>query len=380
MNTCLPAHGLVPADRTLVVMGVSGSGKSDISQAVARQLGWRHIEADQFHPRENVERMRAGIPLSDDDRSHWLDALIREMQAAEASDEGFVLACSALKRSYRERLRAAVPGLRFAHLDIDQATALQRVGARPGHFMPTSLVDSQFATLEDPSGEYGVLSVDAAQSRAVVVAQVCAWVHGKSLEVEIEEAVDFSAQAFDSANKEGGAHLTGEPIYTGALARLFDRLTDGLMAVLMGFMVLAVFGNVVLRYAFDSGWAGAEELSRLAFVWLVFVGVASSMRRGELMSFSLVRDRFPQAVRRLIDSASWLLVAAASGLATWGAWQQMQFGWGNISAVVGYSLALAMLPVLACMAVLVLLALVQLLNVWRRPYGLASSLANVTVD
>lgn len=380
MTTCLPARRIEPADRTLVVMGVSGSGKSDISQAVARQLGWRHIEADQFHPRENVERMRAGIPLSDDDRSHWLDALISEMQAAEAAGEGFVLACSALKRSYRERLRAAVPGLRFAHLHIDQATALQRVGARPGHFMPTSLVDSQFATLEDPSGEPGVFRVDAAQSRSAVVEQVCAWVHGKPLEVEIEEAVDFSAHAFDSANSGVGARLTGEPIYTGGLARLFDRMTDGLMAVLMGFMVLAVFGNVVLRYAFDSGWAGAEELSRLAFVWLVFVGVASSMRRGELMSFSLIRDRFPRAARLLIDSASWLLVAVASGLATWGAWQQMQYGWRNSSPVVGYPLALAMLPVLACMAVLVLLALLQLVNVWRRPQPLGEPLANVTLD
>ncbi|TWC29978.1 gluconokinase [Pseudomonas sp. SJZ079] len=380
MNTRLSAHAVVPADRALVVMGVSGSGKSDISQAVATKLGWRHIEADQFHPQENVERMRAGIPLSDDDRVHWLDALITEMQAAQLADEGFVLACSALKRSYREQLRSAVQGLQFAHLHIDHATALQRVGARPGHFMPTSLVDSQFATLEAPVGERGVLTVDAAQSRAAVVEQVCAWVRGSTVELEIAEQVDLSAQSFDSANSEGGAHLTGAPIYGGGLARGFDRLTDNLMALLMGFMVLVVFGNVVLRYAFDSGWAGAEELSRLAFVWLVFVGVASSMRRGELMQFSLIRDRFPQAVRRLVDSASWLLVAAASGLSTWGAWQQVQFGWRNSSPVVGYPLALAMVPVLACMAVLVLLALLQLVNVWRRPQTQAAALANVTVD
>jgi gluconokinase len=380
MSTRLSAHAVVPAARALVVMGVSGSGKSDISQAVAGKLGWRHIEADQFHPRENVERMRAGIPLSDDDRVHWLDALITEMQAAHLAGEGFVLACSALKRSYREQLRHAVPGLQFAHLHIDHATALQRVGARPGHFMPTSLVDSQFATLEAPAGECGVLTVDAAQSRAAVVEQVCVWVLGNAAEVEIAEQVDLSAQSFDSANNAGGAHLTGEPIYGGSLARGFDRLTDNLMALLMGFMVLVVFGNVVLRYAFDSGWAGAEELSRLAFVWLVFVGVASSMRRGELMQFSLIRDRFPQAVRLLVDSASWLLVAAASGLSTWGAWQQVQFGWHNSSPVVGYPLALAMVPVLACMAVLVLLALLQLVKVWRRPQAQATALANVTVD
>jgi gluconokinase len=98
------------------------------------------------------------------------------------------------------------------------------------------------------------------------------------------------------------------------------------------------------------------------------------------MQFSLIRDRFPQAVRLLVDSASWLLVAVASGLSTWGAWQQVQFGWGNSSPVVGYPLALAMVPVLACMAVLVLLALLQLVNVWRRTQAQAAALANVTVD
>lgn len=374
MQAIPSAHAAGPARLTLVVMGVSGSGKTEISQAVAAALGWRHIEADHFHPRENVERMRAGIPLSDDDRIHWLDSLIAEMQAAQASGEGFVLACSALKRTYRERLRAAVPGLQFAHLDIDQATALQRVGARPGHFMPTSLVDSQFSTLETPSGESHVLVVSAAQNRAAVVTQVCAWL---AREEQAAAAVRFSAPAFDSANHE--PHSTAEPIYSGGLARLFDRLTDGMMAALMAFMVAAVFGNVVLRYAFGTGWAGAEELSRLAFVWLVFVGVASSMRRGELMTFRMIRDRFPLASRRLLDSASWLLVAAASVLSAWGAWNQVQYGWGNVSTVVGYPVALAMVPVLACMAVLTVLALVQLVNVWRRPAE-PSALANVTVD
>ncbi|PAU65422.1 gluconokinase [Pseudomonas sp. PIC25] len=382
MPTVHPARVEEPARRTLVVMGVSGSGKSDVSQAVAAELGWRHIEADHFHPRENVERMRAGIPLGDEDRIHWLDALIVEMQAALAAGEGFVLACSALKRAYRDRLRAAVPGLRFAHLSIDHPTALQRVGARPGHFMPTSLVDSQFATLESPEGEPGVLCVDASQTRQAVVAEVCAWVCHVSVGEAIQARVDFSAQPDDSANHIPGVQpqLTGEPIYSGGMARLFDRLTDGLMAVLMAFMVVVVFGNVVARYAFGTGWAGAEELSRLAFVWLVFVGVASSMRRGELMRFSMIRDRFPHLARRLVDSVSWLLVAVASALSTLGAWNQVQFGWSNSSPVVGYPVVLAMVPVLACMAVLVLLALVQLVNVWRRPEELASPLANVTAD
>jgi gluconokinase len=244
--------------------------------------------------------------------------------------------------------------------------------------MPISLVDSQFTTLESPSGEPHVFSVSAAQSREAVVAQICAWVRRDATGEEIEAQVDLSAQPFDSANH--GPQLTAEPIYSGGLAQLFDRLTDGLMAGLMAFMVAAVFINVVLRYAFGTGWAGVEELSRLAFVWLVFVGVASSMRRGELMSFRMIRDRFPQAARRLLDSASWLLVIIASVLSALGAWSQVQYGWGNHSTVVGYPVVLAMIPVLASMAVLALLALVQLVNVWRRPHEQAAALANVTAD
>lgn len=392
MKTSLPAQGTESAMRALVVMGVSGSGKSDISRAVADALGLQHIEADLFHPQENVQRMSAGIPLSDENRRVWLDALITEMQSVQGAGKGFVLACSALKNSYREQLRAAISDLYFAHLDIDHATALERVGARPGHFMPTSLVDSQFATLESPAAEARVLTVDASQSREVVVSEIVSWAQVNAPEqVLLASAVDQSAD-FDSANnfkvddvtrtdaEQEGARLTGEPIYTGGVAQMFDKVTDMMMAALMAFMVIVVFSNVVLRYAFGTGWAGAEELSRLAFVWLVFVGVASSMRRGELMSFTLIRDRFPQMTRKVVDSLSWLLVAAASALSVKGAWEQMQYGWSNSSPVVGYPLAVAMLPVLASMAVLVLLAFVQLVNVWRRSQQLANATANVTID
>lgn len=192
MQTTNPVPLTAPARRTLVVMGVSGCGKTDISQAVASELDWRLIEADAFHPSANVERMRAGIPLDDDDRREWLDLLAIEMQAVHAAGEGFVLACSALKRSYRERLRAAVPGLQFAYLAIDYPTALQRVGARPGHFMPTSLVDNQFALLEAPDGEPQVLSVNAAQSRAELTAQICAWVRRDLVEQPTADAAKTS--------------------------------------------------------------------------------------------------------------------------------------------------------------------------------------------
>ncbi len=104
------------------------------------------------------------------------------------------------------------------------------------------------------------------------------------------------------------------------------------------------------------------------------------MRRGELMSFSMLRDRFPRLFRRVVDSLSWLLVAAASCLAAWGGWNQMQFGWTINSPVVGYPLGLAMLPVAASMVALAVLALVQLVNVWRRDQPSATAAANVTAD
>ncbi len=367
--------------RALVVMGVSGSGKTETSHAVADALGFRHIEADHFHPEANVARMRAGTPLSDADRVEWLQKLVVEMQRAIDDNVGFVLACSALKRRYRDLLRDAVADLRFAHLSIDYDTAVQRVGGRAGHFMPISLVDSQFATLESPEGEPGVLVVDASQPRDQVLAEIVEWMR-RPPGLEINDAEGHSAAPLDSANSGAakGAELTGPPIYSGKLALGFDRITDWLMAALLAFMVVVVFSSVVLRYAFGTGWTGAEELSRLAFVWLVFVGVASSMRRGELMAFSMVRDRFPVLFRRVVDSISWLLVAGASAMAAMGGWNQMQFGWTINSPVVGYPLAVAMLPVMVSMVALGGLALVQLVNVWRRQPRPHAADANVTAD
>ncbi len=367
--------------RALVVMGVSGSGKTDTSHAVAEAMSFRHIEADHFHPEENVARMRAGTPLSDADRVEWLQKLIVEMQRAIKDNVGFVLACSALKRHYRDLLRDAVPSLRFAHLSIDYDTAIQRVGGRAGHFMPISLVDSQFATLESPEGEPGVLVVDASQPREQVLEEIVVWMQ-REPDREIAEREDLSSHPLDSANKaaEHGAGLTSPPIYSGRVAQGFDRITDWLMAALLAFMVIVVFSSVVLRYAFGTGWTGAEELSRLAFVWLVFVGVASSMRRGELMAFSMIRDRCPKMFRRVIDSISWLMVAVASVMAAMGGWNQMQFGWNINSSVVGYPLAVAMLPVMASMVALAVLALVQLVNVWREQPQPHAADANITAD
>lgn len=125
-------------------MGVSGSGKSTVARAAAERLGWGYVEGDDLHPAANVARMRAGQPLTDADRAPWLDR-IAETIAARAP---VVVTCSALKRSYRDRLRRDNPGLQFAFLDVPEPVLRDRLARRTGHYMPASLLDSQLATLE----------------------------------------------------------------------------------------------------------------------------------------------------------------------------------------------------------------------------------------
>ena len=142
----------------VVVMGVSGCGKSAVGERLASALELPLIEGDSFHPPGNIARMQQGVALTDEDRAGWLAALGRELSRHPG---GAVLTCSALKRSYRDSLRTAAPGLRFVHLALSQQDALQRVAGRAGHFYPPSLVASQFEALEDPAGEPGVVVVDA---------------------------------------------------------------------------------------------------------------------------------------------------------------------------------------------------------------------------
>ena len=162
------------ARTTLVVMGVSGSGKSEISQGVATALGWRHIEADHFHPSENIERMRADNALSDEDRRHWLDALCEQIQGAQAAGECFVLACSALKARYRDQLRAAAPGLRFVFLELSRDAAAERVANRPGHYMPPALLDSQLGILEPLGADEAGLTLDITLAPSALVERITA--------------------------------------------------------------------------------------------------------------------------------------------------------------------------------------------------------------
>jgi len=154
-------------------MGVAGCGKSSVASGVARELGLPLIEGDDFHPPENREKMHNGIPLTDDDRKGWLEALGAQLAS---HPEGVALTCSALKRAYRDLFRRMCPGVRFVFLDLDRDAALERVAARGAtHFFSPKLVDSQFATLERPDGEPGVLRVDATDPVPRLVEQVVAW-------------------------------------------------------------------------------------------------------------------------------------------------------------------------------------------------------------
>lgn len=163
--------------RSVVIMGVAGCGKSSLGAALAQRIGLRLIEGDDYHSAQSREKMRRGSPLADEDRDGWLAALAERLRAAP---DGAVLSCSALKRAYRDRLRAAVPDLRFVFLEISREEARRRVSVRAGeHFFPGALVDSQFATLEPPLGEAGVLSLDARLALSDLSEQAIAWLYAE---------------------------------------------------------------------------------------------------------------------------------------------------------------------------------------------------------
>ncbi len=154
--------------RSVVVMGVSGSGKSTVAEALALRLGARYVDADALHPPANVAKMVAGIPLDDDDRRPWLDAV-----GAVLAEGGVVVACSALKRAYRDRLRAASPDLVLVHLRGDPALLAARMRGR-NHFMPVTLLESQLATLEPPTADEHPIVLDIARTPDELVALAAA--------------------------------------------------------------------------------------------------------------------------------------------------------------------------------------------------------------
>ena len=144
----------------VVVMGVSGCGKSTVGELLAQRLACRFLEGDSLHPPRNVALMAAGTPLTDADRADWLTTIAQCLAQAAATGQGLVVSCSALKRRYRDQLRASCPSLRLVFLHGQAQALRQRLAGRSGHYMPASLLDSQLATLEPPQPDEAALVLD----------------------------------------------------------------------------------------------------------------------------------------------------------------------------------------------------------------------------
>ena len=160
--------------RALVVMGVCGAGKTEIGRRLADALHWTFLDADDFHPPANVEKMRAGTPLVDSDRWPWLDSLAAVLRDAVAGRGSTVLACSALARRYRDRLGLPHPLVRLVHLDDAGGVIRRRMARRADHFMPATLLDSQLALLEKPTADERPIVVDVAAEPEEIVGAILA--------------------------------------------------------------------------------------------------------------------------------------------------------------------------------------------------------------
>jgi gluconokinase len=170
----MDARDATPGTTTIVVMGVSGSGKSTVAAGLVDRLGWEFAEGDDFHPRENVEKMRSGVPLDDADRWPWLRRLAGWIGEHEQAGRSVVVTCSALKRSYRDLLRDGHPSVWFAHVTAEPELVRDRLGSRTGHYMPASLLDSQMATLEPLAGDEPGARISGAGEPGVVVGELLA--------------------------------------------------------------------------------------------------------------------------------------------------------------------------------------------------------------
>ncbi|HMK68649.1 MAG TPA: gluconokinase [Stellaceae bacterium] len=156
----------------IVVMGVSGVGKTTVGELLAKALGLPFLEGDRFHSPASVEKMHHGEPLNDADRWPWLDRIAAELARLEREGKGAVVACSALKRAYRDRLRSGSPGTRFVYLEGSEALIRERLGRRRGHFMPPALLASQFAALEPPSPEENAVIAHVGPQPTEIVAGI----------------------------------------------------------------------------------------------------------------------------------------------------------------------------------------------------------------
>jgi gluconokinase len=159
----------------LIVMGVSGSGKSYLAAKLAEATGWTFAEGDDFHSPANKAKMHAGIPLTDEDRAPWINALNQILLQWQQSGQSGILTCSALKAAYRAHLTAGVPEARFVWLDPPKELIAERMAHRPGHFMPPELLASQLATLERPDHDPTVLRLDGSEDAPEAVLSILQW-------------------------------------------------------------------------------------------------------------------------------------------------------------------------------------------------------------
>lgn len=155
----------------IIIFGVSGAGKTTIGKLLGRELGWRFVEADEFHPAANIEKMRAGHPLNDKDRWPWLERLRQQIERSLAAGENAVLACSALKRAYRARLRVS-EAVKFVFLRGDYALVEKQLRSRKGHFMNANLLQTQFDDLEEPQPHENVLTIELGPTPEEIVEMI----------------------------------------------------------------------------------------------------------------------------------------------------------------------------------------------------------------
>ena len=160
----------------VIIFGVSGSGKTTVGKLLARELGWRFLEADDFHPAANIEKMRSGHPLTDEDRRPWLELLRKQIEQVLSAGENAVFACSALKRAYRDRLRVNEQ-VTFVFLRGDYALVDRQLRARQRHFMNPALLQSQFADLQEPQPDENVLTVELGRKPREIVEEIEAKLH-----------------------------------------------------------------------------------------------------------------------------------------------------------------------------------------------------------
>jgi carbohydrate kinase (thermoresistant glucokinase family) len=156
----------------IVVMGVSGVGKTTVAEVLAQRLDWTFCDGDLFHPLSNVEKMRSGTPLTDEDRWPWLQAVAVEIDRHRRAQKGFVVACSALKRAYRKILMEDRPDVRLVYLQGDHDLIMSRLAPRQGHYFPAKLLDSQFAALEEPDASENAITILVDKDIGAVVDEI----------------------------------------------------------------------------------------------------------------------------------------------------------------------------------------------------------------